>query len=130
LMSLNSPVSDSFIADGVTYESYPWSSGPLWPYDPTPRPANVVDGHTVWVPNYNSQTATCIFATGNYVHASDNYAGLNFVGAVYPLSGLPIGEGCVGFPGGWCCPNPPPSVPYSIFNSPGIIGCREYTFPT
>ena len=125
LMSLNSPLSDSFIADGVTYESYPWPGDPSYG-----RPNNVVDGHTVWVPDYETQTATCIFATGNYVHASDNFARLNFVGVVFPLDLLPLREGCRETTGGGCCPSPAPSVPYSTFNSPGIIRCREYTFPT
>jgi hypothetical protein len=116
LMSTNAAIVDSFVADGITYTSYPWSDN-----------SGLVDGHTVWEVNSDLVTATCVGATGNYVLAENNYSGLNYVGQVFPLSNLPYLGGCTDETGGPCCPSPAPTVPYTYLNEPGSVLCNVYS---
>ena len=118
LMSTNAALAESIIADGITYTSY------NWPYIQNAEGSNLVDGHTVWERNSDGLTATCIEATGNYVLAENNYAGINFVGAIYNLTDLGFTAAC---PSNGCCPDPAPNEPYTYLNQPGSILCNSFS---
>ena len=68
---MSSGITDSFSGGGRSFVSYPWP-GYSFSYDvgngtyaTYERPANVVDGHSVWKANGDG-TATCISGTGAY----------------------------------------------------------------
>lgn len=78
---------DYITADGTKHVCNDWPAASA-PPGTTDNPGGNVDGHTAWVLVGKGTNAKCVSATGNFINASDNYAGVSYLGHVMSAQDL------------------------------------------